>query len=126
MWARPTLALTLTVSLTLTLTLTLTRTRTRTLILTLTLTPQTPFDTPSSRPPALTGIKRVISTSTLMDIASYSTLAAERDADLTLTPTLTPTPTPTPNPNQAEKYLIDSGRPYTICHPGGPPPAPGG
>lgn len=43
--------------------------------------PYTPFDTPSARPPALTGIKRVISTSTLMDIASYSTLAAERDAD---------------------------------------------
>ena len=55
-------------------------------------TPQTPFDTPSSRPPALTGIKRVISTSTLMDIASYSTLAAERDADLTLSPSLTLTP----------------------------------
>eukprot|EP00964_Phaeocystis_antarctica_P154211 scaffold122806_cov36-Phaeocystis_antarctica.AAC.1 len=28
-------------------------------------------------------------------------------------------PNPKPNPHQAEKYLIDSGRPYTICHPGG-------
>ena len=49
-------------------------------------TPQTPFETPNFRLPALTGIKRVISTSTLMDIASYSTLAADRDADATHAP----------------------------------------
>uniref|UniRef100_A0A7S0DV09 PI3K/PI4K catalytic domain-containing protein n=1 Tax=Phaeocystis antarctica TaxID=33657 RepID=A0A7S0DV09_9EUKA len=49
-------------------------------------TPPTPFETPNFRLPALTGIKRVISTSTLMDIASYSTLAADRDADATHAP----------------------------------------
>jgi len=40
----------------------------------------TPTATPTFRRPALTGIKRVISTSTLMDIASFSTLASEADA----------------------------------------------
>ena len=39
-----------------------------------------------------------------MDIASYSTLAAERDAFLTLTPTLTPTPTPTRTQPEPESY----------------------
>ena len=62
-------------------------------------------------------------------MAPASTLAVASTLFISLTLTLTlnfspistpnSSPSPIPNPHQAEKYLIDSGRPYTICHPGG-------